>query len=120
MFTNNWCIRCGKHTLIENVRTGLPGIQTKRCTICGLNCQANFLENNDDDVKIPDYAICLSKDFCSQCQTMGNFDKVKLNHNGRIFEGVKCRSCGFIFIKSNIDCSFISRIDDENYNFVLV
>jgi len=53
MFDINWCVACGKVTDMEQIRTGLPGIQSKKCNGgCNSHYQANFLEDAEDMVNI--------------------------------------------------------------------
>lgn len=56
MFENNWCPVCGKVTEMKNIQTNLPGIFAQQCE-CKNNFQANYLENCNDELKIPNTYI---------------------------------------------------------------
>ena len=56
LFIRKWCMACGKVTDMVPIKTGLPGILAQKCP-CGMNYQANFLEDEDELVTIPDHFI---------------------------------------------------------------
>lgn len=53
-FDADWCPKCAKTVSMERMHTGLPGICGKKCQECGANYQANFLEDGDDTLTVPD------------------------------------------------------------------
>ena len=53
MFEASWCVVCGDHTDMKYIQTGMPGIQAKECA-CGACFQANYLEDPDDVITLPD------------------------------------------------------------------
>jgi hypothetical protein len=53
-FDRNWCPTCAETTEMEPIRTGLPGIATQKCPICKHQYQANFLEDGEDLLEVPD------------------------------------------------------------------
>ena len=53
-FSANWCPVCAKTVEMEHMHTGLPGIAAQKCPECCANYQANYLENGDDMLTIPD------------------------------------------------------------------
>lgn len=52
-----WCPQCGKKVQMNPIRTGLPGIWAKQCTICNMGYQSNYLEDDEDMVEYPDHFI---------------------------------------------------------------
>ncbi len=54
MFNSNWCPVCAKIVEMEYIHTGLPGIAAQKCTECDSNYQANYIEDKNDILTIPD------------------------------------------------------------------
>lgn len=54
MFEANWCPVCGGKVPMEFIRTGLPGIAASECPKCETHYTANYLEDKDDLLEIPE------------------------------------------------------------------
>lgn len=91
----NWCLKCGRITDMEPIKTGLPGIGSKRCRICNTGIQINYLE--DDDVTIEgDNIIPMPDNFCPGCEDVSTFESVKVvtayDPDNKI-PALKCKKC---------------------------
>jgi len=53
-FNENWCPICAMKVEIIPIVTGLPGISAWGCPTCKSQYQANFLEDAEDILEIPD------------------------------------------------------------------
>ena len=53
-FDANWCPRCAKTVEMERIHTGLPGICAQKCKACDSHYQANYLEEENDMMTVPD------------------------------------------------------------------
>ena len=52
-FDADWCPQCAKVVAMEQIHTGLPGIAAKKCQECGAHYKANYLEDADDMMTVP-------------------------------------------------------------------
>ena len=48
-----WCPKCGKQTKQTVLRTGMPGIVAQTCDECDTHYHANFLEDDEDMIRVP-------------------------------------------------------------------
>ena len=60
-FDANWCPQCAGIVVMKTVHTGMPGICAKTCNKCGAHYQANYLEDANDLMTIPDSFVMLPK-----------------------------------------------------------
>lgn len=110
----SWCPSCKAPTLTEIVKTGLPGITARQCTKCDMGIQANFIEDADDLVEIPDNNFELLPDnFCLSCQKVTDFVLVYSDINEKY--GCKCKSCGIIYLPNQIDTNLVVRPENPEY-----
>jgi len=63
MFEKKWCPICAKVTDMKPIFTNLPGIVAQQCE-CGIGFQANYLEDDNDLLTIPDTFVLMPK--CSE------------------------------------------------------
>lgn len=98
MFDAHWCPNCGKKSEFEYIRTGLPGIQQRRCKVCDHYFGCNFLENDDDILEVPDNFKRMPENYCVVCEKETEFIKVSSDDPSFTRTGDKCLGCQNIFL----------------------
>lgn len=95
MASIGWCIKCGKITDMQPIKTGLPGISSKQCNECKSGVRINYLE--EDDVEIDDDLIVIPDNFCPTCKTITHHSDITVTNDHGMFTAKRCDQClGYI------------------------
>jgi len=54
-FDRDWCPTCVKKVVMKHIQTNLPGIAAQQCPECKTGYQANYLEDGEDLLDVPEH-----------------------------------------------------------------
>lgn len=55
LIESDHCFNCGERTdFVKDHHSFLPGIEQKTCPQCGMGFRTNYIESDNDIVKLPD------------------------------------------------------------------